>query len=239
VSCVRSQANQKEESSPCDSLQKQVPNANPTHTTVIDDAHFSSDSKEALEMVCSSMKVHDDFITKEEEISMFEELKPVLQRLIYERDHWDNAIEGYRETERANWSSQNQAIIDRIRSFAFDEGANHINTVHILDLKKNGFIKPHIDSVRFCGDTIAGISLLSTSVMRLVHEDNKNLMVDVLLRQRSLYVMKGMARYKFTHEILKEEESRFKGEIIPRRRRISVICRNSPNDEKTDGYLQS
>jgi len=36
------------------------------------------------------------------------------------------------------------------------------------------------------------------------------------------------ARYKFTHEILPEEESVFNGEIIPKDRRISVICRNEP-----------
>ncbi len=39
----------------------------------------------------------------------------------------------------------------------------------------------------------------------------------------------GDARYKFTHEILPQECSKFKGKVIERDRRISVICRNEPN----------
>lgn len=34
------------------------------------------------------------------------------------------------------------------------------------DLQSDGHIKPHIDSSRFCGDTVAVLSLLSDSVAR-------------------------------------------------------------------------
>lgn len=73
------------------------------------------------------------------------------------------------------------------------------------------------------------MSLLTDSVMRLVNERNKNLYGDVLLRRRSLYIMTGVARYEFTHEVLKNEESFFKGEKILKNRRISVMCRNEPD----------
>ncbi len=36
------------------------------------------------------------------------------------------------------------------------------------------------------------------------------------------------ARFKFTHEILKDEESFFSGQKVARHRRISFICRNLP-----------
>lgn len=39
---------------------------------------------------------------------------------------------------------------------------------------------------------------------------------------------RGPARYEFTHEILKDEESFFDGRKVARERRISVICRNLP-----------
>lgn len=39
---------------------------------------------------------------------------------------------------------------------------------------------------------------------------------------------RDQARYNFTHEILKDEESIFNGQRVPRSRRISVICRNLP-----------
>ena len=43
---------------------------------------------------------------------------------------------------------------------------------------------------QFCGNTIAGISLLSSSVMRLVHQENKDKYADILLKRRSLYIMR-------------------------------------------------
>lgn len=64
--------------------------------------------------------------------------------------------------------------------------------------------------------------------MRLVHEKQNTLTADVLLKQRSLYIMKGSARYDYKHEILKNEESFFKGKKVEKNRRLSVICRNEP-----------
>ena len=119
-------------------------------------------------------------------------------------------------------------IIKKVKEFTFPPALQTLPYVHILDLDKNGVIKPHIDSVKFCGQIIGGLSLLSTSVMRLVHEDNPDLVVDVLLKRRSLYVMKDLARYKFTHAILGHKESVFDGIQIPRDRRISIIFRCEP-----------
>lgn len=68
--------------------------------------------------------------------------------------------------------------------------------------------------------------------MRLVHNKQTTLVADVLLKRRSLYIMKGSARYDYKHEILKNEESYFKGQKIDKGRRLSVICRNEP--DRTD-----
>lgn len=65
--------------------------------------------------------------------------------------------------------------------------------------------------------------------MRLVQDKKKNLYADVLLKRRSLYIMKGEARFDYTHEILSNENSHFKGAKIEKDRRISVICRNEPD----------
>ncbi|XP_056144209.1 alpha-ketoglutarate-dependent dioxygenase alkB homolog 7, mitochondrial isoform X2 [Lampris incognitus] len=138
------------------------------------------------------------------------------------------AIHGYRETERVRWGDVCEGVLSRVRSVAFPEGSPLLGPVHVLDLDKAGYIKPHIDSVKFCGSTIAGISLLSDSVMRLVKEGTTNEWLDLLLPRRSLYILRDQARYDFTHEILKDEESVFHGHRVPRQRRISVICRNLP-----------
>lgn len=196
------------------------------------------------------MIVHTDFITEAEEQSFIKELEPYLKRMRYEFDHWDDAIHGYRETERKNWYPDNKTVINRIRNIAFN--GEILPHVHVLDLADNGVIKPHVDSTRYCGTTISGISLLSDSVMRLVRVDERKYQqsnqeddyrsqpkamddekkyefyADVFLKRRSLYIMKNTARYNFTHEILGNDKSFFRNKKIDKARRISIICRNNP-----------
>ncbi|XP_005177792.1 alpha-ketoglutarate-dependent dioxygenase alkB homolog 7, mitochondrial [Musca domestica] len=191
------------------------------------------------------MRVVVDFITEDEEAKLLEEIEPYMKRLRYEYDHWDDAIHGFRETERKHWYPHNRQVLERVRVKGFQEEI--MPYVHILDLAAEGVIKPHIDSTRYCGHTIAGISLLSDSVMRLVYAINKtesgasedyrsqpkailenNYYVDILLPRRSLYIMSHYARYDFTHEILANKESSFMGQPIKKDRRISIICRNEP-----------
>ncbi|XP_013142735.1 PREDICTED: alpha-ketoglutarate-dependent dioxygenase alkB homolog 7, mitochondrial [Papilio polytes] len=179
----------------------------------------------------SSMRIYPNFVTEEEESSLLSELEPQLKRLRYEYDHWDNAIEGYRETERDSWNEQNAAILKRVRETAFSPHAELLPRAHVLDLAAAGYIKPHIDAVRFCGNTIAGLCLLSSAVMRLVHEARPELQLDALLERRCLYIMRDVSRYEFTHAVLGGEQSVWRGARLPRRRRIALICRERPRPE--------
>ncbi|CAM4363344.1 unnamed protein product [Leuciscus chuanchicus] len=185
-------------------------------------------SQEILSAVRGQVEVRQNFISEEEENAIFKEVEPGLRKKRYEFDHWDDAIHGYRETERLQWGVKCESILRRVRVVAFPEGSPLLGPIHVLDLDKEGYIKPHIDSVKFCGSTIAGLSLLSDSIMRLVPENNSTDWVDLLLSRRSLYILRDDARFKFTHEILKDQDSFFSGHKIPRHRRISVICRNLP-----------
>ncbi|KAM7372135.1 hypothetical protein PAMP_009328 [Pampus punctatissimus] len=193
-----------------------------------DAALIVGSSRELLQRLGSQVEVRTGFITEEEEGAFLRELEPGLKKKRYEFDHWDDAIHGYRETERVRWGAACEEILTRVRSAAFAEGSPLLGPVHILDLDKTGYIKPHIDSIKFCGSTIAGLSLLSDSIMRLVKEDATSEWLDLLLPRRSLYILRNQARYNFTHEILKDEESVFNGQKVPRQRRIAVICRNLP-----------
>ncbi|XP_061741266.1 alpha-ketoglutarate-dependent dioxygenase alkB homolog 7, mitochondrial [Nerophis ophidion] len=185
-------------------------------------------SRELVRRLGSQVEVRTGFITQEEEDALLRELEPGLKKKRYEFNHWDDAIHGYRETERVTWGTECQNILNRVRSGAFAAGSSLLGPVHVLDLDKTGYIKPHIDSVKFCGSTITGLSLLSDSVMRLVKGDTPSEWLDLLLPRRSLYILRDQARYDYTHEILKDEKSMFNGEKVPRQRRISVICRNLP-----------
>ncbi|KAL8584311.1 hypothetical protein ACOMHN_014730 [Nucella lapillus] len=178
------------------------------------------------------MLVFPDFLSEAEEKSILAEVEPYMKRLRYQFDHWDNAIHGYRETEKLKWNEDNQKILQRVRELAFPPGVPQIAYVHVLDISKEGYIKPHVDAVRFCGNSIAGMCLLSSCVMRLAKETDPSRYGDVLLNQRSLYIMRHRARYEYTHEVLAADKSVFKDQVVPRDRRMSVICRNEP--EKQD-----
>ncbi|XP_076652502.1 alpha-ketoglutarate-dependent dioxygenase alkB homolog 7, mitochondrial [Halictus rubicundus] len=185
------------------------------------------------EQLHSTMQIIPNFISAAEEQSLIEEVDPYMKRLRYEESHWDDAIHAYRETERKDWNENNAKIINRIRETAFPKELSQLPLIHVLDLAAKGWIKPHVDSIRFCGEIIAGLSLLSNSVMRLTmvgHETTHK--HDFLLPQRSLYIMSGVARYNYNHEILKNEESYFEGQHIPKIRRISIICRCQPNSSR-------
>lgn len=195
---------------------------------------------ETISGVSSSFTVVPDIITEAEEEMLMKEVEPHLKRLKYEFDHWDDAIHGFREIERSRWSQQVSSILDRIRKTAFPDSCQQLPQTHVLDLAKSGVIKPHVDSVRFCGNIISGLCLLSDAVMRLRHVELKDQVIDVLVKRRSLYIMRDEARYNFTHEILGEEESSFRGEAVERGRRVSVISRNQPTEESpVDSATQS
>ncbi|OAD58838.1 putative alpha-ketoglutarate-dependent dioxygenase ABH7, partial [Eufriesea mexicana] len=175
------------------------------------------------------MQILPNFVTIEEEMSLIEEIEPYIKKLRYEQSHWDDAIHNYRETEKSKWNEKNIEIINKIRATAFPKNISQISLTHILDLAPEGWIKPHVDSIKFCGEIISGLSLLTDSVMRLKMIDNETLYKDFLLPRRSLYIMSGAARYNYNHEIFKNEESFFNGQHIPKGRRISVICRSEPS----------
>ncbi|XP_046862521.1 alpha-ketoglutarate-dependent dioxygenase alkB homolog 7, mitochondrial-like [Xenia sp. Carnegie-2017] len=172
--------------------------------------------------------IFDDFVSENEEQLLYEEARPILETKHYQKEHWDDAIHGYRESEKQNWTEDSMMVFKRMKEVAFDSDQVLLPYVHILDLDSKGFIKPHIDSVKFCGSTIAGLSLLSPSIMRFCHEDAKHINVDALLPRRSLYICRKLIRYEYTHEILPPEQSIWDGSLIERSRRISLILRCEP-----------
>lgn len=190
---------------------------------------FSHPEPSFAKDILNTFKIHVEFITEREEEELMKDVEPKLKRQRYQFDHWDDAIHGFRETETVNWNSNNSSTLQRLRTKVFAD-VDQLPHTHILDLAEDGYIKPHVDSTRYCGDTIAGISLLSDCVMRLVHTANHSYVVDILIPRRSLYVMSHAARYNYTHEILKNSESVFNGSKVHKGRRVSIICRSSPGN---------
>ncbi|XP_022831755.1 alpha-ketoglutarate-dependent dioxygenase alkB homolog 7, mitochondrial isoform X2 [Spodoptera litura] len=194
--------------------------------------------------VLADMQVYPDFISEKEENALLQELEPILRRMRYEFDHWDNAIQGFRETERRDWSAESSAVLSRVKALAFSAAGGAplavLPHVHVLDLAAAGHIKPHVDAVRFCGNVIAGLCLVSSAVMELVHTEKSHLQLHALLARRALYIMngsmwyRGAARYSFTHAVLGGARSAWRGRPLPRARRVALICRSAPHRDTDD-----
>jgi len=116
----------------------------------------------------------------------------------------------------------------------------------IIDLAPDGYITAHRDNMETYGEFTCGLNLESSAIVRFrpindFGEDyrlnadgsQRDPVVDVLLRPRTLYVMHDAMRWEYTHEVLSKEESQQvwaqQGESQPeetRTRRLSVIVRD-------------
>ncbi|NXD31985.1 ALKB7 dioxygenase, partial [Spelaeornis formosus] len=133
--------------------------------------------------------VRGGFVSEAEAAELLREVEPGLRRGRYQSDHWDRAINGYRETERGLRGGAGRALLLRV-SAAFPARRPPRPRAHVLDLLPEGRVRPHVDSAKFCGCTIAGVSLLSPSVLRLQSLCDAQDWLELLLEPRSLYVLR-------------------------------------------------
>lgn len=239
--------------------------------------------------------VYENAVTEEEAAALVHDIESRMKRRRYEKGHWDAVITQYKEIELplpsessssalAPLSDPSIRAIERIRRLlemqhfdsngaAADQDGHTKDKVswiscHGIDLKKEGRLTAHVDSVRYSGLIVAGLSLLSSSIMRLrpaaeMHDNsissagdgqdsegnNKALYepkpteapndghVDLYLPQFSLYVLSGVSRYQYTHELLPCGSEFVLGDgsnadeknsiNVVRDRRISVVFRDT------------
>jgi alkylated DNA repair protein alkB family protein 7 len=120
---------------------------------------------------------------------------------------------------------------------------------HAIDLKREGELTAHVDSIKFSGDLVAGLSLRSASIMRLMipeddygdDDDNSDAPadgkvghVDLYLPPLSLYVLTGVGRYRYSHQLLPDQstfclldDGNDESIVVPRDQRLSVIFRDA------------
>lgn len=95
-------------------------------------------------------------------------------------------------------------------------------------------IAGHIDHIKHFGPVIASLTLQSHCVMLMTKYGHKeHLQKSILLKPRSLIVLKGDARYKWLHSIDKIKEDVLKdGQVLARGTRISSTFRTMKNQKK-------
>ena len=205
----------------------------------------------------NSAVVYPEFLSEEEGQSLVEEVSKRLKRRRFEEGHWDSVITKYRETEIATPNEvdgkstiedapQYAQIIQRTRgllkTYVSPQLRNHMAWLpcHAIDLSKNGRLDAHVDSVKFSGGIVAGISLLSDSIMRLrpakgewtddSSDESLGGHVDLYLPKLSLYCLHGMSRFDYSHELLPSDsvyEINGKNVQVTRGRRLSIIFRDA------------
>ena len=84
-------------------------------------------------------------------------------------------------------------------------------------------ISAHVDCVPCFGDMIASLSLSSGAIMQFTNAGNKE---EIYLEPRSLIILSGEARYKWTHAIPARKSDMVNGFKIDRGRRISLTFRS-------------
>lgn len=206
----------------------------------------------------NSAVVYCNVISPEEQEHILGDLKHIFRHRRYERGHWDAVIVKYKETELFNEPDQlsetSRAVLQRIRKHLVDH--RHIKPditwlpSHAIELHPDGELRAHIDSVRFSGHLVAGLSLGTSAIMRLQppkdgqqedsdhgqsggdsdkYDDENAGYVDLLLQPRSLYVLTGRSRYDYTHELLPNEAIFVgTGQVVRRNaHRWSIIFRDS------------
>mmetsp|Transcript_28916 Transcript_28916/g.54340 ORF Transcript_28916/g.54340 Transcript_28916/m.54340 type:complete len:203 (+) Transcript_28916:19-627(+) len=177
----------------------------------------------------------------------------------YEKGHWDAVIKKYKEIELHDESFDGSGnipeILERTRQHLAEHHLDYAPIAwlpcHAIDLKKDGELNAHVDSVRFSGDLVAGLSLLSPSIMRLIPDNGEDDdtdsqkdpaeiskergHVDLFLPPQSLYALTGVGRYKYSHQLLPDNsifQSLVNGKeiVVKRDHRLSVIFRDSKRE---------
>jgi len=171
------------------------------------------------------LTVLPNVITVEQHDELVAFLQPRLRRSRYEKGHWDGVITQYREHQidhatlpascrrtiltvfRRLFSNpieplqqQQQQQHDQSTdsdSLEWQRLQRTLLPLHVLDLAENGYIKAHVDNIKFSGELLSGLSLLSESIMRLTPATNDTdptpspppspHYIDLLLLPRSLY----------------------------------------------------
>jgi len=184
-------------------------------------------------------QVIPDFISDTEHDTLLHDADSFLARRTFSNDHFDGVISGYREG-LLNLKEGPQNLIQlskRVYNLFPKTSSPLMPSIHFIELQKSGQIGKHVDSIKFSGSVVAGISLASDCVMHLYpvkfgsdgSEKNNDPsllgVVDVLLPKKSLYIMSHESRYHWAHEI-RSGEPTFLKRSVPRQRRVSMIFRD-------------
>jgi len=171
-----------------------------------------------------------DFITEEEE-------KALMERI--DQQPWSDALK--RRVQHYGWRYNYahrqvtpadrlgplpdwlQDLTDRVHARHTGETPDQ---VIINEYLPGQGISAHIDLPSAFGPTVATLSLGHAVFMQFTPQKSPQAPVQLLLPRRSLCILRGDSRYKWTHAIVARHNDRVNGTLVPRQRRMSVTFRS-------------
>lgn len=104
------------------------------------------------------------------------------------------------------------------------KGDSYFNQLTIYKYLPGQGIAPHVDSTTSFDSLILIISLISSLVMEFALLDQSS-KIEIVIPARSLLVLSGDCRYKYTHSIRDRKIDVVEGLVIERHERISLTFR--------------
>jgi hypothetical protein len=140
-------------------------------------------SRKLTSAIRSFFTLELNFISESQENELICELMPKLKYSRWNEGHFDGKIYNYREFLASNLHMfpKLQEIKDRVSNFMIDR---EMLPVHVLELRHDGQILPHIDNKDYSGSIIAGLSLQRDSILTLSDSSESE---KILLPRRSFY----------------------------------------------------
>jgi alkylated DNA repair dioxygenase AlkB len=128
---------------------------------------------------------------------------------------------GRSKGERREIPAWGLALVERLHSDGI--GDRRFDQMLVNEYAPGQGISPHRDYDPF-DRTVVSLSLLSPCVMDFRHVETGD-RESMLLEPRSLLVLVDAARYDWEHGIARRKSDRWRGAVLPRRRRLSVTFR--------------
>lgn len=171
------------------------------------------------EVLKSCFKLELNFISESEEIELIAEVMKKLKFMRWDEGHFDGKIQNYREhllSDVSQFPRLNELFNSRVLKQMMSK---RLLPIHMLELRYDGLIMPHVDNKTYSGSIIAGLSLQRDSIMTISNSVESK---EIILPRRSFYRQIDDLRFNYNHSIS------FKGLKSDIHSRISLIFRDVP-----------
>lgn len=164
------------------------------------------------------LTIIEDFISEEEEKELLNYIN---------QQNWLNSLSrrvqhyGYEYDYKSPQLKPAKPIPDIFSKYNTNIGCK-FNQVIVNEYKPGQGISKHTDHKKLFGDTIASISLGSSTIFVFGYGNSET---EFYIKQRTLILMEEDARWKYYHYIPSRKSDNIDGKIINRQTRISITYR--------------